>query len=133
MTDDTAAIQKTVDYTYAQGGGYIVFPSGIYSVTSVNIKEGITYYGDGATIKMLAMQPKGTRPFNTQYVAYSGMVDSRPLVVRNLIFDGNSQNQGDYSLHKLEHSDLLFLMADGSKPGKLKAVVENCYFSKWGF
>ena len=65
ITDDSQAIQNTIDYTYAHGGGFIIFPSGVYSVISVNIKEGITYYGDGATIKRPAMQPKGTRTFNT--------------------------------------------------------------------
>jgi hypothetical protein len=51
VADDTAAIQKTVNWVYSKGGGAILFPPGTYIVTSVDIREGITYEGFGATIK----------------------------------------------------------------------------------
>ena len=66
LTDDSGAIQRTVNAAYAQGGGFIIFPGGVYSVITVNIREGITYYGDGAMIKRPDMQPYATRTFNTR-------------------------------------------------------------------
>ena len=56
------------------------------------------------------------------------MTDSRPLLIRGLIFDGNSQNQEPYQQYEEEHSDLLFLMGDLSQPGRLKAIIEDCIF-----
>lgn len=51
ITDDTNAIQKAINTTYGRGGGVILFPPGVYIVTSVDIRENITYQGYRATIK----------------------------------------------------------------------------------
>ncbi len=130
LTDDTGALQKAVNFVYANGGGLIIFPAGTYMVTSVNIRENITYQGLGnAIIKRPSMQPNWTRTFTNQNdFAYSGDVDSPPLIIKGLTFDGNSQNQGSYNHHELEQSMLLFLMGNAANPGKLRVIVESCNF-----
>ena len=131
ITDDTLAIQKAVDYVNSKGGGVVFFPTGTYVVTGVNINENITYQGeDNSIITRPAMMPKFNTSFTNARRPYVGLVDSKPLIVKNLIFDGNSQNQGPYENYELEHSNLLFLM--GSKPGssigRLRTLVEDCLF-----
>lgn len=136
ITDDTTAIQKAVDWLYARGGGKILFPPGTYIVTSVNIREGITYEGYGATIKrpehltdkIGQKAAHWVRTFTTQKYKYCGQDDSRPLVLRGLTFDGSSQTQGPYKKHELEHAALVFLTGDRKCPGRLTAVVEDCVF-----
>jgi hypothetical protein len=136
VADDTGAIQKAVDWVYAQGGGTIIFPPGTYSVISVNIREGITYKGNGATIKrpehltdkIGQKAAHWVRTFTTQQYKYCGQTDSRPLIIRGLTFDGRSSTQGPYQKHELEHAALVFLSADKKCPGRLTAIVEDCIF-----
>lgn len=136
VTDDTAAIQRAVDWLYAREGGKILFPPGTYIVTSVNIREGITYEGYGATIKrpehltdkIGQKAAHWVRTFTTQKYKYCGQSDSRPLIIRGLTFDGSSQTQGPYKKYELEHAALVFLTGDKKCPGRLTAVVEDCVF-----
>ncbi|GAB4365097.1 MAG: hypothetical protein Kow00121_01380 [Elainellaceae cyanobacterium] len=125
ITDDTEAIQQAIDRVYQHGGGTIVFPPGTYVVTSVTLKENITYRGYGATIKRPAHQDKWTRTFTTHY---AGDTNSQPLVVQGFTFDGNQAQQGAYDNHELEQAHLLFLMGDPDFPGRLQVVVEDCVF-----
>ncbi|HEY0151623.1 MAG TPA: glycosyl hydrolase family 28-related protein [Longimicrobium sp.] len=126
--DDTPAIQRAIESVYARGGGVIVFPRGTYRVTSVNIREGITYEGFDAVITRPPMQGKWARSFTTERVPYSGDADSRPLIIRGLTFDGNSAAQGPYQQHQLEQAHLVFLYGEPSHRGRLRAVVEDCHF-----
>jgi hypothetical protein len=125
INDDTKAIQSAIDQVYQQGGGVILFPAGVYLVTSVTLKENITYYGYGATIKRPDKQEKWTRTFTTDY---AGKEDSQPLIIQGLTFDGNSKNQGQYQDYELEQAHLIFLIADPKFPGKLRAFIEDCTF-----
>lgn len=130
--DDTASIQSAVDFVHARGGGTIIFPPGTYLVTSVNLREGITYQGVGeAVIKrpdQLFQKQKFPRTFTNQKYAYYGEKDSAPIIFKNLVFDGNSQNQGPYKKYEQEHADLLFLTARRDSPGRLQVVIEDCLF-----
>lgn len=125
--DDTPAIQRAIESVYARGGGVIVFPRGTYRVTSVNIREGITYEGFGAVITRPPMQGKWARSFTTERVQYSGDADSRPLIIRGLTFDGGSSSQGPYNQHQLEQAHLVFLQGSVARRGRLRAVVEDCH------
>lgn len=125
--DDTDAIQRAVEFVYGRGGGVVVFPRGRYRVTSVNIREGITYQGYNAVITRPPMQGKWVRSFTTERVLYSGDSDSRPLIIRGLTFDGNAGGQGEYRNHQMEQAHLIFLQGDPSRPGRLRAVVEDCH------
>ena len=136
IADDTASIQKAVDFIYNRGGGVINFPAGTYLVTSVNIREGITYQGHGATIKrpeyltdkIGPKAAKGVRTFTNQKNPYAGQMDSRPLIIKGLTFDGSSQTQGPYQNYELEQAALLFLMGNNKFPGRLTAIIEDCIF-----
>ncbi|HEY9639421.1 MAG TPA: glycosyl hydrolase family 28-related protein [Coleofasciculaceae cyanobacterium] len=123
ITDDTQTIQQAIDFVYQKGGGTIVFPPRIYLVTSVTLKENITYRGYGAIIKRPAHQDKWTRTFTTHY---AGNTNSQPLVIQGFTFDGNQMEQGAYQNYELEQAHLLFLMGDPDFPGRLQAVVEDC-------
>lgn len=125
ITDDTRAIQTAIDSVYQQGGGVIIFPPGVYIVTSVNLKENITYQGYKATIKRPDNQDKWTRTFMANY---AGNANSHPLIIKGFIFDGNSQNQGAYQKYELEQAHLIFLVGDSKFPGKLQAFIEDCNF-----
>ncbi|WP_197036004.1 glycosyl hydrolase family 28-related protein [Fischerella sp. PCC 9605] len=128
ITDDTKAIQAAVDNVYQQGGGTIVFPPGTYVLTSVNIRENITYQGYGATIKRPPRQGKWTRTFTTENNLYGGETDSKPLIIKGFTFDGNSKNQGAYKNYELEQAHFIFLMGNPKFPGKLQAIIEDCTF-----
>jgi hypothetical protein len=132
ITDDTGSIQNAVNGVAAGGGGVILFPAGTYLVVSVGILPNITYQGYGATIIRPPNQGKWTRTF-TILTPYSGLEDSKPLIIKGLTFDGNSQNQGPYKNYELEQAALVFLAASetggaGESPGRLTAVVEDCTF-----
>jgi hypothetical protein len=45
-----------------------------------------------------------------------------------LILDGNRDNQGAYNAYQQEQSHLIFLAADATKAGRLRAIIENCTF-----
>jgi hypothetical protein len=125
LTDDTAAMQKAIDTVHARGGGVILFPRGVFMVTSVMLRDGITYQGEAAVIKRPARQSRSARTFTTHY---AGDADSQPLVIKGLTFDGNGQEQGPYRNYELEQAHLLFLYSDPSAPGRLVAFVEDCVF-----
>ncbi|MDY0168921.1 MAG: glycosyl hydrolase family 28-related protein [Thermoguttaceae bacterium] len=125
-TNDTAAVQRAIDALPREGGGVLTFPKGTYLVTSVKLIAGATYRGEeGAVVKRPAKLGKWDRTFVCHY---SGDHDSQPLVVRDLTFDGNSEEQGPYRRFELEQAHLVFLAGDRKKPGRLNALVENCRF-----
>jgi hypothetical protein len=120
-TNDTAAIQKAVDFVSTNGGGVVIFPGGTYIVTMVNISENIAYQGlTGAILLRPPMQPASIRTFTNERRVYSHASDSRPLMVRGLTFDGNLLNQGPYQSEQLEHSRPSWIIAP-SKMGRLMA------------
>jgi Calx-beta domain/Pectate lyase superfamily protein len=124
-TDDTIAIQTAINTVYQQGGGVILFPPGVYVVTSVKLQDNITYQGYKATIKRPDNQGKWIRTFTAEY---SGQENSKPLIIKGLTFDGNSQNQGAYQNYELEQAHLILLTADPKLPGRLQAFIEDCIF-----
>lgn len=50
-TDDTTAINNAISAANAAGGGTVLFPSGTYSSKSIRLKNNVTLYLDGATLK----------------------------------------------------------------------------------
>jgi hypothetical protein len=130
-TDDTAAIQSAIDSALAAGGGIVFFPAGgTYIVSQLNVSEGLIIEGYGATVKRPANQSKWTRTFTTTVAGYlyDGSADSKPLIFQGLTIDGNRQNQGAYGNYELEQAHLIFLMGNAANSGKLRAVIEDCYF-----
>ena len=131
IANDTLSVQKAIDYVKSKGGGVVFFPTGTYSVTRVNIDDGITYQGEAnSVITRPANQPTGITTFTNRWNVYTGATDSKPLIIKNLIFDGNIENQGAYQHYELEHNNLLFLC--GALPedsqGRLRAIIQDCVF-----
>lgn len=130
VTDSTAAIQAATTAVYNNGGGTVYFPTGTYLVTMVYAYAGIIFQGSGgAVLKRPAMQPNSTRMFTfNSSTIWSQQYDSPPVQFRNLILDGNRDNQGPYNAYQQEQSHLIFLVADATKAGRLRAIVEGCTF-----
>jgi hypothetical protein len=130
VTDDTAALQLAINRVNAAGGGTIFFPTGTYMITMVYAYAGITFEGNGgAILKRPAMQPNFTRMFTfNSTTIWSQSYDSPPVQFRNLILDGNRDNQGPYTAYQQEQSHLIFLVADATKAGRLRAIVDGCTF-----
>jgi Pectate lyase superfamily protein len=128
VTDDTVAIQSAIDQAAAAGGGVIIFPPGTYIVTSVNIRPGLTFIGQGGVIKRPANQGKWVRTFTTDGYPYKGDGPSEPLVLEGMIFDGNRQHQGEYHNYELEQAHLLMLYAAADSPGQLRVYVDRSAF-----
>jgi hypothetical protein len=124
-TDDTQAIQNAIDSLSDVGGGVLVFPAGLYIVSSVQLRENITCEGYGATIKRPDHMDKWTRTF---VAYYSGDNDSKPFIIKGFSFDGNSPNQGAYKHWELEQAHLIMIYGDTSKSGHCVAFVEDCLF-----
>jgi hypothetical protein len=137
VTNDTAAIQQAVNLVHASRGddrGTILFPPGTYSIISVNLRESITYLGDAAIMKrpdnivdiLGEVGAKWNRmwTFERWDYHYASDVDSLLTEFRGLTFDGNVQNQS----YTGEQMHSLFLMARNTNPGRLKTLVEDCFF-----
>lgn len=135
--NDTAAIQAAVDDVFSKGGGstgkggVLIFPAGIYLVDSVKIRDNMTYQGYGAVIKRPAKRSDETvndlkwkRTFTTQGYEYEGTVDSKPLIIKGLTFDGNSSQQGSYQNYEIEQSNLIFMIVKQGG-GRLKTYLED--------
>src|SRR4030042_7161793 len=77
----------------------------------------------------LVHQPSSwIRTFTTDGVMYSGDVDSKPLVIKNMTFDGNIDKWGPNKHYEQEHAAEVFLSGNSNKAGRLVAKIDNCYF-----
>ena len=138
VTDDTAAIQAAVDAAIAAGGGTVYFPGGTYSILSVDIRHGLTLEGDGSSVITRPNNAGGAlhagkwiRSFTTGNDQWNNAEDSPPLVIQNLIFDGNMQNQFGWDAapdYSLEQSHMVFLHCNAASAGRLRAIVQGCTF-----
>ena len=115
-TDDTAAIQKALDYANAQGGTVIHIPSGTYFCTgNLDIYAGTTLFGDGTTNSILTFNHTGdginsTFPINSSSAAN--------VTVKNLkIVNTNLSNSGGG-----------FVNVCGSYVN-----IINCFFRGWKY
>lgn len=147
--DDTAAVQIAVDTAAAFGseGGTVIFPAGTYEVTNVYLQPGITLEGYGATLLLGddSLDPRNPPPVGSAKwmqilrtdgpTRYSADVDSAPLTVRGLTFDGNRQAFQDIytdelvaSPYALQQQQMLSLGADPARAGRLVVRVEDCVF-----
>jgi hypothetical protein len=137
-TDDTAAIQAAVDAAIAAGGGTVYFPAGTYSILSVDVRHGLTLVGDGAAVITRPNNAGGVigtgywiRSFTTQNDEWNNAEDSPPLVIQNLIFDGNMQNQFSWDASPdftLQQAHMIFLEGNVASAGRLRAIVQGCTF-----
>ena len=124
QANDTAAIQAAMKEASANVPSVVLIPPGTYLVTTVDIGPGVTISGFGATILRPANQGKWIRTFNTG-LTYSSEVDSAPLSIEGLTFDGNAKAQGPFRGHELEQAHLLFLSGATGKAGRLRVFVTD--------
>lgn len=127
VTDDTAKMQQAVDDICKAGGGVLFIPAGKYSIKSVEVKQGVTIQGEtGTVILRPANQGKWCRTF---YCNYTGQKDSKPIVIKDMTIDGNSQEQGTYKGYELEQAHLIFFCGSESggttNKGRVRGAAEN--------
>jgi hypothetical protein len=134
VTNDTAAVQQCWNFAIANNRSVYV-PAGVYRIGQTFIAYGMEIVGEaGATFKLLDNQPSFTRMLTTQnnlWASTSPTEDSPPLIIRNLILDGNQLNQGPYTGFQKEQQHAIFLNGSGdTNTGnyRLRAIIENCTF-----
>lgn len=132
VENDTKAFQEAMDYLYHTKSNTLFIPKGIYILNSVVVYPGLTIYGEeGTVLKKAPSSTKFDRMFTTSVTtkfSYNRMTDSKPLVIRKIMFDGNYENQGNYLNYELEHQHLIFIAANRSSKGRIKAEIHDCYF-----
>jgi len=147
-TDDTTAIQAAIDSITS--GGTVIFPPGTYKVSyqastigCLHAKEGQHLLGFGnAIIKKADSQPNNSRLITIKSAnKWDQAYDSPPLIIENLIFDGNRTGTGytydagddryeDASGNSLSQSHCIFLNAEITSAGRLRAIINNCTFKE---
>ena len=134
-TDDTAAIQACFDAAAARNLR-VEFVKGTYRAYGLTLSAGVVVNGNGATLKKpnLSVDPYNMTVSEMKWVrllsvGYTGDEDSALTVIRDLEFDGNCWEMWSVEDgYAQEQASLLFLSGGPSRVGKLRAVVENCYF-----
>ena len=89
VTDDTAAIQATLNAAKAAGGGVIYIPDGLYLMDAITLTNAnhITIQGAGPGRTILKAKPNATNAPVLQFVGCNR------LTVRDLEIDGDKANQ----------------------------------------
>ena len=113
VTDDTAAIQKAIDYVYSLGKpGTVVIPqsSAEYIFTSILVKTNITLKSTGGVLKLKSgtCSNSGTTYYLVNNIGHANVTYDA------LIIDGNKAN------------NTLFTVADGITAVGAGTVVRNC-------
>ena len=130
--DLTKQFQKAIDFVYENKIDSLIIPSGMYSLNSIDIPPGIAIIGKNRpTLIKIANAGKWSRMFNTQTgkYAYDQAEDSRPLIIANIQFNGNYQNQGTYLGYELQQQHLVMICAKPTSKGRFVAKISDCSFS----
>ncbi len=130
--DLTKEFQKSVDFVYENQIDSLIIPGGMYSLNSIDIPPGITIIGKNRpTLIKVANAGKWSRMFNTQTgkYTYDQVEDSRPLVIANIQFNGNYQNQGVFQGYELQQQHLIMICAKPTSKGRFVAKIFDCSFS----
>lgn len=143
LTDDTAAIQATIDAAAADGGGVVFLPQGTYLVTSsLVLASDITMAGVGPDASIIK-QADGTN-MGTRILDLNGVND---VTVRDLQIDGNRFNntghahainiRGNSFRNTVVHVSIFRSTGDGVSISGTPATycqVEECHIEDgaWG-
>lgn len=135
VSDDTAAIQRGIEYLYERGGGLLEFPNEggrVYRCHNVGLRPGIYFRGNGSRIlKTPAMgepetELKWRRLWTTHATRQSFREGTAPIWIEGFIFDGNASNMNWSGGYEQEQGASLFLSGDPTGPGRLRAFVRDC-------
>lgn len=127
--EDTEAFQKTIDHAYQKEIDTIFITEGTYMLRTLFMYPGLTFIGEENTVlKKVEMAGKWSRMFTTHKLKYLSEKDSKPIVFRNLNFDGNKDKQGPYKDYELQQQHLIFFDAHENSKGRLRGDVADCIF-----
>ena len=130
--DDTTGIRKALLFARDNNRKIELSKNKTYMVSQCYLYEGIHIEGNGATLKMLPNSPKTTRLLTMQNnYKYSSDVDSKVITISNLVFDGNCDNQGDFTNYEKEQQFGLFLEGNAQREGRVRANISNCVFQNF--
>lgn len=127
--DDTAAVQAALDRAALSSAAVLVFPPGVYRVTSLELPAGLSLYGYGATLRQAPDQAENAQLLR---LAHTGDDDSALTLVQGLHFDGNRDAQGEFTDWQYQESDLFAASAAPARSGRLRLVAEDLTFENTG-
>jgi hypothetical protein len=128
-TNDTVAVQETIDYVVARGGGgSIHIPTGIYRVTTINITgdDGLHVFGDGRQATILSSTGTGDGVIIGSASPEYAFITIRSLSVNALAGADKSAAVG-VRVRKTTEVDLDDLYISSFKYG---IVGDNSHFSR---
>lgn len=88
--DSTLAIQSAIDAANAAGGGVVFIPAGTYSITTIDLRLGVSIYGAGYASKLIST---GTGNI-IQYVDGTGLVPLENVFIRDFYINGTNNSGG---------------------------------------
>jgi parallel beta-helix repeat protein len=122
VTDDTAAIQAAVDAMYANGGGTVFFPDGIYGIgaTPIQIKDNVTLTGNGknSTLKL-------TTTLVASCIRSDVLVSN--IAITDLGFDGSLYYPTTSDVDPTTTNDQYGIRLTDC----INVKVSNCYFNEF--
>ncbi|MGD9724399.1 MAG: NosD domain-containing protein [Pirellulales bacterium] len=118
FTDDTAAIQRTIDHVISRGGGIVFLPAGFYIASQLTVSGPIMLMGVGASS---VIEQKA----NTDAHLISCTAAGSRLAIRDLEIDGNWQNQTNDGTH-IYYSINFRATGQAGNPSRLS--VDRCSF-----
>ncbi len=125
--EDTEKLNELFEHANSEGIQTILFEEGTYNVSELRLKYPIELVGinNKTILKRTANRPKFGR-----LLTISGDMEEKRAVIKNLIFDGNIENQGDYSNYKLEQQHLIFVSGNKNVHLRTRVLIQDCTFIK---
>ncbi len=135
ITDDTDAIQNTIDAVAAEGGGEVFFPEGTYLIRPVadpnpnqviclNLPSDITLNGEGSDLSVIKLADN-VGDFDAMLGHYPSFESIDNVTMTNLQLDANGANNPVASEIVLENSKRsIFRIYLGTN-----FLIEDCHFT----
>lgn len=92
-TDDTSAIQAAIDAASTAGGGRVYIPAGVFVVTGIVIKNRVWLEGAGHRATVLYLDDSSNDHVITSYKATGSEANAQSFSIKDLMIDGNKDNQ----------------------------------------
>lgn len=135
VTDDTVAIQKTIDDVNSAGGGVVYIPTGLYRYSKVfKVYNNITIAGSGAgsILKPVDNYPVSIDP----WLAYGCIGNSlssalKNVTIRDITIDGNNEHNPGNDLINVQA--LIFLVSINKNVINENITIDNVIIKNaWG-
>lgn len=130
-TDDTQSIQSAIDYCKMNDKTLKLVSGNVYIISSLTGYCGMRLYGNGGTLKLISNSPK----YRLMLTIGESSDDDRNLTstIRDVIFDGNCFNQGDFDNYEKEQQIGIMVSHTNyqNDENKTKVNISNCQFNNF--